>query len=129
MDGVTVEREIRGGTAYWVHLTGSLPFTSDLEGKLNAKLSAEARKWAKELGMTTSGMVSGGGEYGTRWRHSGCFMFREEVVLCNCEHETHFPEKGGGHPHMAVVAGKRKAQHVGRVCDDCASTHMAEYLV
>jgi hypothetical protein len=75
MDGVRVEREPRGSGVYWLHLYGELEFTGELERKLNAKLSAEARKWAKELGMTTSGMVSGGGQYGKEWRHSGGFVF------------------------------------------------------
>lgn len=47
---------------------------------------------------------------------------------CNCEHETHFGGKGG-HLHMRVPAGQKRAQHVGRVCDECADTHMKSYLV
>lgn len=46
---------------------------------------------------------------------------------CNCEHESHFDGKGG-HVHMRVPAGERRAQHVGRVCDGCADTHMKPYL-
>ena len=47
---------------------------------------------------------------------------------CNCEHEDHF-DGGPGHEYMQVPAGERRAVHVGRVCDGCASSHMAPYLV
>jgi hypothetical protein len=47
---------------------------------------------------------------------------------CNCEHQSHF-DGGGGHPHMGPGAGDEIAQYVGRVCDDCAATHMKSYLV
>lgn len=50
--------------------------------------------------------------------------------FCGCEHVSHFPEDGGkGHPHGGAVAGQRRAEHVGPVCDDCADTHMADCLI
>ncbi|RKN35932.1 hypothetical protein [Streptomyces hoynatensis] len=72
-----VEREIRGGTAYWVHLYGDGRFTSDAEALRAAK--REARKWAKELGFGKphhcfigygSGML-----VGHDWRYSVSFGF------------------------------------------------------
>ncbi|MFE6746013.1 hypothetical protein ACFVGM_09190 [Kitasatospora purpeofusca] len=43
----------------------------------DAVATGEARKWAAELGMTTSGWISGGGQYGfDKFRHSLCFHFR-----------------------------------------------------
>lgn len=47
---------------------------------------------------------------------------------CNCEHESHF-DGNGGHVYMRPGAGNEIAQHVGRICDDCATTHMKPYLV
>jgi hypothetical protein len=47
---------------------------------------------------------------------------------CNCEHESHF-DGNGGHVYMGPGAGNEIAQYVGRVCDDCATTHMKPYLV
>lgn len=49
---------------------------------------------------------------------------------CNCEAETHFLFMGErGHAYLAVPAGKKWAQFVGRVCDHCAETCMADYLI
>lgn len=75
MRDVRVEREPRGSGVHWVHLYGTAPFTNDLQRRLDAKLRAEAREWAGELGMTTSGIVSSGGQYGSPWRHSAGFIF------------------------------------------------------
>lgn len=52
--------------------------------------------------------------------------------LCNCEHVCHFPEDSPGsewHAFLAVPAGLQRADYVGAICDDCARTHMAEYLL
>lgn len=46
---------------------------------------------------------------------------------CNCEHGEHF-DNGPGHEYLAVPSGERTARYVGRVCDKCAQTHMADYL-
>lgn len=55
---------------------------------------------------------------------------REPGKSCGCENTSHFPEDGGkGHPYGGVPAGQRRAEHVGPVCDDCADTHMADYLI
>lgn len=57
---------------------------------------------------------------------------------CNCESVHHYtvedvPEHSeyprDGHPFMAVPAGSRRAWGVGEVCDACADTHMAPYLI
>lgn len=48
---------------------------------------------------------------------------------CGCEDVSHFPVDGGtGHPYGEVPADQQRAQHVGPVCDDCAQTHLAEYI-
>lgn len=55
---------------------------------------------------------------------------RETGRPCECEDVSHFPEDGGkGHPHGQASAGQRRAEHVGLICDDCADTHMADYLI
>lgn len=51
------------------------------------------------------------------------------IEMCNCEHEDHWDKGLGHHAYMAAPAGERKAQHVGRVCDWCADTHMAPFLI
>lgn len=45
------------------------------------------------------------------------------MILCNCEHSDH---EAGGH---SVPAGTQRADYVGAICDACASTHLAEYLL
>lgn len=47
---------------------------------------------------------------------------------CNCENESHF-DGNGGHVYRKPGAGNEIAEYVGRVCDDCATTHMKPYLV
>jgi hypothetical protein len=47
---------------------------------------------------------------------------------CQCEHAVHF-EEGMAHRYLAVPAGRHRAMHVGLVCDNCASTHLHEWLV
>ncbi|MFJ7280959.1 hypothetical protein [Kitasatospora sp. NPDC098663] len=68
----TVERETRGDTVRWVHVRG----TGFNQKAADAAATAEAKKWATELGMTAGSWVSGGGEYGEPFRHSLCFVFR-----------------------------------------------------
>lgn len=51
-----------------------------------------------------------------------------DQARCQCEHGDH-EAGGGGHPGLAWPAGVRLAMYVGRVCDGCAVTHLAEYLV
>lgn len=46
--------------------------------------------------------------------------------MCQCEHMDHEPT---GHPYLGVRAGTRRAQHVGLVCDECATGHLADYLL
>ena len=74
MDELTVEREIRGGTAHWVHVRGPI----DMDRKAPQRADAEARKWARELGKARAYSVSGGGDYnmppGT-FRYSVCYGF------------------------------------------------------
>lgn len=50
-----------------------------------------------------------------------------ENTACQCEHINH--ENGGKHLYMGVPAGRDEAQWIGRVCDDCAGTCMADLLV
>ncbi|MFJ2778141.1 MULTISPECIES: hypothetical protein [unclassified Kitasatospora] len=70
----TVERETRGGTVRWVHVRGDInDFNQNAADRM---CNTEARKWAAELGMTAGSWVSGGGEYGPKFRHSLCFTFK-----------------------------------------------------
>lgn len=53
---------------------------------------------------------------------------------CNCEHTNHFdddygPRVEGAHVLYDVPAGTREARYVGAVCDACAQTCMADYLI
>lgn len=53
---------------------------------------------------------------------------------CNCEHTNHFddeygPRVEGAHVFYDVPAGTREARYVGAVCDACAETCMADYLI
>lgn len=50
------------------------------------------------------------------------------VVMCQCEHADH-EQPGTGHRYLGVRAGVHRAQHVGLVCDDCATGHLADYLL
>jgi len=47
---------------------------------------------------------------------------------CGCEHVDHY-RGGSGHPYLRAEATGKRALHVGYVCDECAETHMAEYLL
>lgn len=47
---------------------------------------------------------------------------------CQCEHESHFHE-GPGHPYQRADSGDARAAFVGPVCDLCALTCMADYLL
>ncbi|MBD3004566.1 hypothetical protein [Streptomyces sp. 5-10] len=68
----TVTREIRNGTAHWVHVKGA----SFNEAAAGRAARAEAKKWARELGHERAYVVSGGGQYGTdSFRHSVCLGF------------------------------------------------------
>jgi hypothetical protein len=61
-DGIVVEREIRRGdgwTFYRVTLHG--PNTYRFLASANRIIAAQARLWAKELGMSSGGWVTGGG--------------------------------------------------------------------
>lgn len=53
-------------------------------------------------------------------------------VPCNCEHTNHFEDEHGpqtGHHLQSVPAGKQRARYVGEICDECAVTCMAPYLI
>lgn len=66
-----------------------------------------------------------------------------EHTPCQCESIEHaspdqrgLPEEfatdertGTGHPEYRVAAGSRRAFWVGEVCDECADTHLASYLI
>ena len=52
----------------------------------------------------------------------------QAATPCQCEDISHEPG-GGGHRPLAAPAGTARAMHVGAVCDECAQTHMAEYLL
>jgi hypothetical protein len=43
--------------------------------------------------------------------------------MCNCEHED------CRHPYMGVTADDRSAVWIGPVCDECAETCVADFLV
>lgn len=76
MEIVSIERELRGGCAYWVHVhaTGK----DWTEKALNRAARTEARKWARNEGMVYGGVVSGGGTYGMdRVEHRMSFYFKE----------------------------------------------------
>jgi hypothetical protein len=72
---ITVTREIRGGTAHWVHVM--VPIA--LGKKAPYKAAAEAHKWARELGATRAYRVSSGSDYNATQpgmaRYSVCYGF------------------------------------------------------
>lgn len=49
-------------------------------------------------------------------------------TMCQCEHIEH-EGAVGVHRYLGVPAGRRRAQHVGRICDECAHGHLTEYLL
>jgi len=50
------------------------------------------------------------------------------VVMCQCEHVgTHESAAGAG--DQGVRAGARAEEHVGLICDECATGHLADYLL
>ena len=52
-----------------------------------------------------------------------------EKKVCYCEHIDHEMDSHGFFPKNDNHAGNYKAQLVGQVCDDCAETHMRNYLI
>lgn len=50
-------------------------------------------------------------------------------IMCQCEHISHEQSAATAHPYLGVPAGTRRADYVGRVCDECAKGHLAEYLI
>ena len=50
------------------------------------------------------------------------------LVMCQCEHVDHEPP-ATAHPYLGARAGTRRAQHVGLICDECATGHLADYLL
>lgn len=50
------------------------------------------------------------------------------LVMCQCEHVDH-EHPTTAHPYLGARAGTRRAQHVGLVCDECATGHLADYLL
>lgn len=52
------------------------------------------------------------------------------VPACQCEHIDHEdPRPVGSHGYLDAPAGSRRAHHVGAVCDECATGHLADYLI
>lgn len=49
--------------------------------------------------------------------------------MCQCEHISHEQSVATAHPYVGVPAGAHRADYVGRVCDECALGHLAEYLI
>lgn len=77
MEIVSIERELRGESAYWVHVRAMGEDWT--EKSLDRAARVEARKWAKELGKAYEGPVSVGGTYGMSYaEHRMCFYFTEE---------------------------------------------------
>jgi hypothetical protein len=72
---LTITRELRGDSAYWIHVVGP----AGKLGLASRMAGAEARKWAKELGAAEgkrmrAQRVSSGGQYGSdKFRHSVCY--------------------------------------------------------
>jgi hypothetical protein len=71
---LTTTRELRGDSAYWIHVEGP----ANKLGLASRMAGAEARKWAKELAGEGERMramrVSSGGQYGSEtFRHSVCY--------------------------------------------------------
>ena len=50
------------------------------------------------------------------------------LVMCQCEHIDH-EHPATAHPYLGARAGTRRALHVGLVCDECATGHLADYLL
>lgn len=51
------------------------------------------------------------------------------AVRCQCEHVAHTQQPLSAHPYLGVPAGSHRAQFVGAVCDECATGHLADYLL
>lgn len=59
---------------------------------------------------------------------------------CGCESWHHFADSPNGdaldaddskrvsHAYCAVPAGRHTARYVGKVCDECATEHLAQYV-
>lgn len=79
-DGLVIEREDRGHGVYWVHAYG--PNTGDTLRRGRYVAAAQARLWARELGMSAGGWISGGGSWngkpgGGNWaRVSASYAFK-----------------------------------------------------
>lgn len=52
-----------------------------------------------------------------------------EKKVCNCEHIDHEMDSHGFFPKNDNHSGSYRADYVGDVCDDCAETHMRNYLI
>lgn len=100
------QREKRGPVAFWVHVHADKPGETFDQRKAVGMARSEARKWAAELGMTTSGSVSSGGEYGPRWRHSLCFMFQKDSRTADPVEEDAPECEGHYDDDRALLLGK-----------------------
>lgn len=79
-DGTVVEREERTPGIYWIHVYG--PNTTAFLNSTDRVATAQARRWAADLGMTAGGWVSSGGGWngvkggGNHAHMSYCYAFR-----------------------------------------------------
>jgi hypothetical protein len=75
---LTITRELRGDSAYWIHVVGP----AGKLGLASRMAGAGARKWAKELGAAEgkrmqASRISSGGMYGPDgFRHSVCYSIK-----------------------------------------------------
>lgn len=56
-------------------------------------------------------------------------IFDDSKPPCGCEHNEHFDGINPKiHAYLGAVAGDKTAIYVGVVCDECAETHMKDYI-
>lgn len=68
------------------------------------------------------------GEFGDECTECGTITKLDVPQVCQCEHVDH-ETLATGHPYMRARAGRRRAEHVGPICDDCADGHLAPYVL
>lgn len=52
-----------------------------------------------------------------------------QPIPCMCEHAIHCESPLSGHPYTEAIAGSSEALYVGAICDGCATTCMAGFLM
>jgi hypothetical protein len=113
--------EAASGEVYVIAQTGGKE-AADLVGDLRREVESGRTRWFAVVGAGVEAP-----DLEAARERAGIHLDR---AMCGCEHGEHFGEGTlTVHDYRDAPAGKQAARDVGRVCDACATTHMADYLL